>query len=102
MSVTQAWLLIGLPALILGMTMFIGRSPLRTGLGYLILLAGFGGMAAFGRAGGALFGGLLALLFAAGRGGATEDDPQLATPGNDVRGWAGSDRDQDAATSPRG
>ena len=101
MSVIQAWLLFGLPALILGLTLFIGRSPLRTALGYLVLLTGFATMAVYGRAGAALFGGLLALLFAAGRGGATEDDPQLATPGNDVRGWAGSDRDQDAADSPR-
>lgn len=78
MTVLQVWLVFGLPALLLGLALFVGRSPWRSALGYVVLLAGFGAVAAFDRASAGVFGGLLALLYAAGRGGVTETRPQLS------------------------
>lgn len=72
MDVLQVWMLIGIPALALAGAMFVRRSPWRAAVGYLVLLAGFGGMAVYDRANAAVFGGLIALLFAAGRGGSLE------------------------------
>lgn len=93
MTVMQAWLLFGVPALVLALVLFSGRSPWRSGVGYVVLLAGFAALAAFDRASAAVFGGLLALLFAAGRGGTMERRGQLEQPAEaDVPGWAGSDR----------
>lgn len=90
MSVVQVWLLFGIPALVLGLALFVGRSPWRAILGYVVLLAGFGTVAAFDRASGAVFGGLLALLYAAGRGGATEQGPRQAEA--EVPGMMAEDR----------
>ena len=75
MDVLQAWLLIAIPTLSLGLLLFIGRSSVRSLVGYLVLALGFGLMAAFHRPSGALFGGLLALLYATGRGGSMERQP---------------------------
>lgn len=72
MSVLQAWLVIGIPGLVVGLAMFLVRSPARALVGYAVLLAAFVGMATVDRISGALFGGLLALLYAAGRGGQME------------------------------
>lgn len=72
MDVLQVWLLIGIPTLALTGALFVRRSPWRSVLGYAVLLAGFGGMAVYDRANAAIFGGLVALLYAAGRGGAIE------------------------------
>ena len=96
----QAWLLFGLPALLLGISLFIGRSPWRAGLGYLVLAAGFAGLAFVDRASAAIFGGGLALLLAAGRGGTTERVPQLTEPQADVPGWVGSDRTLEPGKHP--
>jgi hypothetical protein len=71
-TVFQAWLLVGIPAIALGSAMFIGRSPWRSMLGYAVLIIGFGVMTMFDRASGAVFGALLALVYAAGRGGSRE------------------------------
>ncbi|CAN5337274.1 MAG: hypothetical protein H0V93_16675 [Euzebyales bacterium] len=79
MSLLQAWLFVGVPALALGLAAFLGRSRWRSGLGYLVLLAGFGVMTLFDRASGAVFGGLLALLYAAGRGGNADSGPDPLT-----------------------
>jgi hypothetical protein len=76
-TLLQAWLFIGIPAAALGLGMFIGSSRWRPLLGYLILIVGFVAMAAFHRPSGALFGVLIALLYAAGRGGSGE---QVVTP----------------------
>lgn len=93
MTILQVWLLFGLPALVLGLALFVGRSPWRAALGYLVLLAGFAAVAAFDRASAAIFGGLLALLYAAGRGGAAERQPRLPEEVEaDVPGFVGSDR----------
>jgi len=91
-TIVQAWLLFGLPALLLGISLFIGRSPWRAALGYVVLAAGFGGLALVDRASAAVFGGAIALLLAAGRGGTGERVPQLTQPQADVPGWVGSDR----------
>lgn len=72
MSLLQAWLVLGVPGLVLGLAMFIVRSPVRALLGYVVLLATFVGMALVDRASAAVLGGLLALLYAAGRGGDME------------------------------
>lgn len=80
MTILQAWLLVGLPALLLGLTLFVGRSRWRTGAGYAVLAAGFGGMALVDRSSAAVFGGLLSLLFAAGRGGRDEAAPGDQAP----------------------
>lgn len=73
MTPLQAWLFVGIPALVLGLGMFIGRSRWRPLIGYVVLAAGFGGMVAFHRVSAVVFGMLIVLLYAAGRGGAGED-----------------------------
>ncbi len=72
MTVLQAWLLFGIPALSLAVAMFVGRSRWRSLLGYLALAVGFGLMTVFHRPSGAIFGALLALVYASGRGGTRE------------------------------
>lgn len=72
MDVLQAWMLIGIPTLALAGALFVRRSPWRSLVGYVVLLAGFGGMAYYDRASAAVLGGLVALLYAAGRGTALE------------------------------
>jgi predicted cobalt transporter CbtA len=73
-TVFQAWLLVGIPALALGLAMFVGRSAWRSMLGYAVLIVGFGVMTAFDRASGAVFGAVLALIYAGGRGGTRESE----------------------------
>jgi hypothetical protein len=72
LSVLQAWLVIGVPALVLGLALFLGRSRPLAWLGYAALAIGFGGLATVHRPSAAVFGGVLALLYGAGRGGAAE------------------------------
>ncbi|MGI9015698.1 MAG: hypothetical protein ACR2HR_01095 [Euzebya sp.] len=72
MNVLQVWLLIGIPAAALACAMFIRRSPWRAMVGYAALLVGFGGLAVYDRTSAAVFGGVTALVYAAGRGGAVE------------------------------
>lgn len=76
MSLLQAWLIIGVPGLALGLAMFLMRSPVRALVGYLAVLAAFVGMAFVDRPSAAIFGALLALLYAAGRGGEMEREPR--------------------------
>jgi uncharacterized membrane protein len=72
-SIAVVWLIIGIPALLLALVLFMDRSPWRAGLGYLVLAGGFVGLAALGdRASAAVFGAVLALVYAAGRGGDVE------------------------------
>jgi hypothetical protein len=68
----QVWLIIGIPALVVGLALFLRRSPVRALFGYAVLAVGFGVVSAYHRPSGAVFGGLLALLYAAGRGGVME------------------------------
>lgn len=76
MSLLQAWLIIGVPGLALAVAMFLVRSPVRALVGYLAVLGAFVGMAFVDRPSAAVFGGLLALLYAAGRGGDLERERQ--------------------------
>ncbi|CAN5406633.1 hypothetical protein BH23ACT9_BH23ACT9_31340 [soil metagenome] len=75
MTILQAWMLIGIPALALAGAAFIRRSFAGSAIGYVALLAGLGGMAVYDRFSAAVFGGVVALLFAAGRGGSIEREP---------------------------
>ncbi|MGH8909308.1 MAG: hypothetical protein ACRD0K_23145 [Egibacteraceae bacterium] len=78
----QLWLLVGIPTLVIGLALFLRRSPIRALLGYMVLGAGFGITSVVHRPSAAVFGGLLALLYAAGRGGPMErDDPHLDEQG---------------------
>jgi len=71
----QAWLVVGIAALILACALLYGRSRLRTRLGYVALLGAFSTLTAVDRASGAVVGGIIALLYAAGRGGQMETQP---------------------------
>ena len=71
-TLVQAWVFIGVPAVALGGAMFIGASRWRPLVGYAILLVGFGGMVWHHAPTGAVFGLIVALLYAAGRGGSGE------------------------------
>jgi hypothetical protein len=73
-SITQAWLIVGIPALVLAAALFYGRSRVRTRLGYLVLLAAFAVLTPVDPASGAVVGGVVALLYAAGRGGEAESE----------------------------
>ncbi|MDQ3972991.1 MAG: hypothetical protein M3276_01375 [Actinomycetota bacterium] len=72
MTLVTAWVLIGVPLLALGLALFVGRSRPRALAGYLVLGCGFAALTAVDRTSGAIFGAVLALLYAAGRGGALE------------------------------
>ena len=68
MSVLQVWLIFGLPALLAGVMLFLAASQLLNLLGYVVLGAGFAAVTTVDRASGAIFGALLALVYATGRG----------------------------------
>lgn len=92
MSILQVWLVAGVPALLLGGALFVGRSPWRAGLGYVVLAIGFVAVTLVERTSGGVFACVIALLIAAGRGGALE----RRTPAEaHVPGWVGSDRTLD-------
>ncbi len=74
MSILQAWLIVGIPALVLAAALFYGRSRVRTRLGYLVLLVAFAVLTPVDPASGAVVGGVVALLYAAGRGGEAESE----------------------------
>jgi hypothetical protein len=74
-SILQAWLIVGIPAMVLAGGLFYGRSRLRTRLGYLVLLVAFAVLTPVDPASGAVLGGVVALLYAAGRGGEAESEP---------------------------
>jgi hypothetical protein len=81
-NLVQIWLLVGIPTLAVGLALFLRRSPVRAMLGYATLATGFGLISAYHRPSGAVFGALLALLYAAGRGGAMErQDPHADEEG---------------------
>jgi hypothetical protein len=77
MDVVVVWLVAGVPALTVAAVMFVTRSRRRALLGYLALAVGFGVVATVDRVSGALLGLLIALLYAAGRGGRDDDVPRL-------------------------
>lgn len=84
MSILQAWLVAGIPGLVVAFALFYGRSRVRALLGYVVLLVAFGAMLFVDRASAAAIGGFGALLYAAGRGGdadaETVDTSRIAVP----------------------
>lgn len=78
MTALQAWLVAGIPSLLLATIAFIGQSPWRSLVGYASLAAGFGVLATAHRASAAAFAVIIALLYASGRGGATEGQSQTS------------------------
>lgn len=78
MSSVVAWFVIGVPSVAVAAAMFLGRSPRRAQLGYVALIAGFGAMAAVDRVSAGVLGGVIALLYAAGRGGEIEWEAERA------------------------
>lgn len=84
MTILQVWLVVGVPALVLACALFYGRSRVRTGLGYLVLMVAFALMLTVDRGSAAVIGGVAALLYAAGRGGSAEseviDSSTIAVP----------------------
>ena len=74
MTILQAWLVVGVPLLIVAFALFYGRSRVRTALGYLALLLAFGVMVTIDRSSAAVIGGLAALAYGAGRGGQAESE----------------------------
>jgi Na+/H+ antiporter NhaC len=79
MSILQLWLFVGIPVLALATALFVGRSAWRSLLGYAVLLVGFVVMVFFDRASAAIFGTVIALLYASGRGGEKEREYDLMT-----------------------
>ena len=85
MSTTQAWLLVGIPALVVGVVLYTARSRLLGIIGLLVLLAGMLVLATVDRISAAAFGSVIALLYAAGRAGggsAVGQDPVQRTTGD--------------------
>ena len=74
MTILQAWLVVGVPLLIVAFALFYGRSRVRTALGYLALLVAFGVMVTVDRSSAGVIGGLAALAYGAGRGGQAESE----------------------------
>ena len=74
MTVLQVWIIAGIPAIVLAGALFYGRSRVRTALGYLVLAAAFAVMLLADRASAGVFGVLIALLYAWGRGGTAESE----------------------------
>lgn len=78
MTVTQGWLLIGIPTLVAGVVLYTTRSPRLGAVGLLVLIAGSVALVTVDRASGAALGAVPVLLYAAGRaggGGAVGPDP---------------------------
>lgn len=68
----QAWLLVGVPSLLVATGLYLKRTPVAGMVAFLVISAGFVGMALADRVSAAVFGALLALLYASGRGGLNE------------------------------
>ena len=90
MTVTQGWLLIGIPTLVAGVVLYTTRSPRLGALGLLVLIAGTVALVVVDRASGAALGSVAVLLYAAGRaghGGVAGPDPVVrrhqGDPGQD-------------------
>ena len=83
MTTTQGWMLIGVPALVLGLVLYALRSPRLGAVGLLMITAGAVALSVIDRASGAALGSVVALLYATGRAGSgavTGDDPAARRP----------------------
>lgn len=77
-SVTQAWILVGVPTLVAGIALYTARSRWLGALGLLVLIAGTLVMATVDRISAAAVGTFVTMLYAAGRaghGGVVGEDP---------------------------
>ena len=72
MTILQVWLVVGVPALVLGIMLLLASHQLATLLAYIVLAAGFAVVTGVDRASGTIFALLLALLYATGRGSTPE------------------------------
>lgn len=68
MTVWQVWLLIGVPSLALALVCFARSTPRSFLAGIVVLVLGCAGVMTVSPASGAVFAGLLALLYATGGG----------------------------------
>lgn len=78
MTTMQLWMLIGVPALLAGLTLFAGSSKRLGAVGVVVLVVAAAAMAGVDRASGAVMAGLATLLYAtglAGGGAAAGRDP---------------------------
>jgi hypothetical protein len=78
MSTTQAWLLIGVPGLVIGVVLYTARSRWLGFAGLLVLLAAVVAMVTVDRVSAMALGTVVVLLYAAGRAGqgaAVGEDP---------------------------
>jgi len=77
-TLTQGWLLIGIPTLVAGVVLYMMRSPRLGAVGMLVLIAGAIALVTVDRVSGAALGVVPVLLYAAGlagTGGVTGTDP---------------------------
>lgn len=70
MTLTQGWLLIGIPTLVAGVVLYMMRSPRLGAAGMLVLIAGSIALVTVDRVSGAALAAVAVLLYAAGRAGA--------------------------------
>lgn len=78
MTPMQVWLLIGIPALLIGLVLYTMRSPRLGAMGLFVLIAAAAGVAMVDRVSAAVLGACAVLLYAAGlagHGGAVGEDP---------------------------
>jgi hypothetical protein len=78
MSSTQAWLLVGIPGLVIGIVLYTARSRWLGLAGFFVLLAAVLAMVTVERMGAMVLGVVIVLLYAAGRagqGGVVGEDP---------------------------
>lgn len=87
LTAAQIVILVGVPALVLAVALFLTRSVWRTVIGYVVLVVAFGVIAMVDGVAGAAFGLVIALLYAGGRGGRAESGTD---PLEEVAGHTGS------------
>ncbi len=77
MNALQTWLIVGVPAIVLAMGLFSGRSRWRSLAGFAVIAATFLTflLVAGDRISAAVVGGVGVLLLAVGRGGPVEEEP---------------------------
>jgi len=78
MTSTQAWLLVGIPALVIGIVLYTAKSRWLGLLGFFVLLAAALVLVTVDRVAAMVLGAVVVLLYAAGRagqGGVVGEDP---------------------------
>jgi hypothetical protein len=78
MSTTQAWLLVGIPGLVIGVVLYTARSRWLGFAGHIVMLAAALVMVTVDRVSAMVLGAVVVLLYATGRagqGGAVGEDP---------------------------